>query len=93
MARCECETLDRQQAVNHATYIKLRAERRAGELLAQMDKAKGTLLRGPVAKPRGTAPRLRDLGISKMASHRWQVIAALEPAGFERAVAETGDRL
>ena len=53
--------------------LKLRAERRAGELLAEMPKAKGA------ATPKDTrshdATALDDIGITKSDSSRWQAEA------------------
>jgi hypothetical protein len=55
--------------------IRLRAERKAGELLATMEKAKA----GPPVRNRSVdatdyrgAPTLHDLGISRDQSSRWQ---------------------
>jgi len=76
------------EAQNHAAEIKLRAERRAGELLRDMEKNKGgrptdetdnTLL--PV-----TPPKLSEIGISKMQSSRWQALADIPDARFEEAI-------
>jgi len=71
-----------------ATEIKLRAERRAGELLAEMPKNKGTRGDGrpPLGgrddrPPKDERQRLSDLGISKDESSRWQKLARMpEPA-------------
>jgi N6-adenosine-specific RNA methylase IME4 len=61
---------------NQAAEVKLRAERRAGELLAEMPKHNGD--------PRShDVTRLSDLGIQKMESSRWQRIASLPEAAFE----------
>jgi hypothetical protein len=69
-----------------ATDIRMRAEIRAGELLAEMKKNKGTRaqLRGDVPiggraqkPPIDNTPKLSDLGVTKMQSHRWQKLAAL----------------
>jgi hypothetical protein len=71
----------------HATDIRMRAEIRAGELLAEM-KANGervtsasTLKKGPVvaASDYGATPTLTDLGVTKSQSSRWQLgdVAAL----------------
>lgn len=68
--------------------IKVRAERKAGELLAAMPKAKGAAgLPGP---GRGNAvpmenrvsdtPTLADLGVTKAQSARWQKLAAMPKA-------------
>lgn len=57
---------------NQAALIKIQAERRAGELLSTMDRAK----RG---KPNGNGlpkpPTMGDLGIKPMQAHRWQTMA------------------
>lgn len=59
------ESLEMQ---NNIAEIKLRAERRAGELLEEMP-GKGT--HGGDRKSSNTM-QLEDIGISKMQSHRWQ---------------------
>src|SRR4249919_1785031 len=64
--------------ITQATEIRMRAERRAGELLAEMAKrserasSKDTLARGRTPQPRDNVPKLADLGISKTQSSRWQ---------------------
>ena len=58
-----------------AAEIKIRAERRAGELLAEMEKAKGQLRRGETMTPRESTPTLADLNITKKQSSQWQVMA------------------
>jgi len=58
--------------INRATEIKLKAERKAGELLSGMEKAKNRHFSGSNAQP------LAELGISKTQSSRWQR-AALVP--------------
>jgi hypothetical protein len=83
--------------IEQATEIRLRAEIRAGELLAEM-KVNGTRRKPadntppPKGKPKASntalpamAPTLTDLGISKMQSSRWQKLAAL-PRGEQEAV-------
>lgn len=77
------ESLEMQNAV---AEIKIRAERRAGELLAEMPKLHG-------ARPADTDLRdvspLEDIGISYQQSSRWQQIASVPQPIFERHVAET----
>jgi hypothetical protein len=63
----------------HATEIKLRAERRTGELLREMGKHPG--YRGDRVV---TAPRLRELGISKRQSSAWQRLSEIPEAALER---------
>jgi len=62
--------------------IKIRAERRAGEMLKETEKHEG----GRPTKNRshdvtGLQPKLSDIGISKMQSSRWQATAEL-PMNF-----------
>ena len=60
-----------------ASEIKIRAERRAGELLADMDKAKGgwPSCGGSRRAPPQEPPTLADLNITKKQSSQWQVMA------------------
>lgn len=86
---------DRSEAIaNEATRLKLRAERRLGELL----KAKPRAKTGPRPKlgdtrsrNSATAPRLVDLGISTKQASRWQKIAAL-PADVVEAKIDAATR-
>lgn len=74
---------------NQAAEIKLRAERRAGEMLKDKDKAPGGQpyqSTGNIMKPVET---LADLGISKVQSHRWQLEAEIPEEKFEQFIAET----
>ncbi len=75
---------------NDAAEIKLRAERRIGELLIEQ-KASGTRDaggRGRVGLRRATQPpaTLADLGIEKTAAKRWQDEARVPKARFEEYV-------
>jgi hypothetical protein len=85
-AKQQSEGLDAQ---NYAAEIKLRAERKCGELLRHMD------LHGSNQHKRKLHDEtsLDDLGISKTQSHRWQTEAAVEEDDFEdfvRSVHEGG---
>jgi hypothetical protein len=93
------ETYARQalnvEAERRATTIRIRVERRTGELLAQMKKAKGgaekgTKRDGPGGKVmQSNGPTaLRDLGISKQQSSDWQRLAAVPQKNFEAALAD-----
>jgi N6-adenosine-specific RNA methylase IME4 len=83
--------------IHHATEIRMRAEIRAGELLAQMEKNKGTRgqLRGdlplggcaPKPPTSDPTPTLRELGINKWQSSRWQKLAALSADEQEATIA------
>ena len=73
------------EAQNRCAEIKIRAERRMGQELQKMEKAKP----GPIDRSHnGTelAPRLQDIGINKNQSARWQQIASLDDEEFESAV-------
>ena len=77
-----------------AAVARVRAERRCGELLAEMDKAKGGRpienrshdSTGFVAETK----TLSDLGITKDQSSKWQRLAAVPEAEFEAAVSQPG---
>ena len=75
-----------------ACEIRLRAERRAGQLLSEMEKAKGTAGMGRPIKQLGASAReapkeqtLAELGISHKQSSNWQRLAAVPEDQFERA--------
>jgi hypothetical protein len=81
------------EAQNDAAEIRLRAERLLGELLAGLDLQDG----GDAARARSqrateVPPRLRDLGISKTQSSRWQAIASVPTPVFDQYIAEVRDR-
>lgn len=79
-----------QEAQNDAAEIKLRAERRAGELLAVMDKHPGGRPSKNGDETRNNVlPVLADLGIARIQSQRWQLEATVPPDQFERFLAET----
>jgi hypothetical protein len=82
--------------IQWVTEIKVRAERKAGELLASMDKNTGAMGVGSnqheVRYHDVTAPKLADLGISKNDSSRWQKLAAMPDAQFEQAVVTAKER-
>jgi len=73
---------------NQAAEIKLRAERRAGEMLGEREKHKGAAT--PLHDERALAlPKLKELGISEIQSHRWQLEAEIPEEKFEQFIAET----
>ena len=70
--------------INAASEIKLRAERKAGDLLAKMEKHDGD--------PRSHAvTRLSDVGITKMQSSRWQKESSVDDDRFDEWVLATND--
>jgi hypothetical protein len=88
-----------RELIEHATEIRMRAERRAGELLAEMEKNTGIIGRDKKGETRGSSgkprvdepPKLKDLGVTKTQSARWQKLAELDDAAFEARV-ETARR-
>lgn len=92
------ERLDAQQACSE---IKLRAERRAGELLREMREKGERKSRGkPEKKTRHddgfTSPTLSTLGITETQATRWQRESLVPESAFEAYVATTrakGDEL
>lgn len=76
-------TLDIQ---NYAAEIKIRAERKAGELLAEMPKQHGAR-RSDLHDE--SPPTLSEIGITHIQSHRFQEVASIPEPVFEEAIAET----
>jgi phage N-6-adenine-methyltransferase len=75
------------QAANDAAEVKLRAERKAGEMLAIRDDAKGRnqhTLEGAVIV---TAPSLAELGVTQNQSKRWQREAKVDEEAFAQYLA------
>ena len=83
------------QTQNHAAAIKVRAERRLGELTAEMEKNKGGLMAGRdeiggyIMQPPNSAPTYADMGFNKVEAFRWQEIASIPEPVFESHLAET----
>ncbi len=74
---------------NEAAEVKIRAERKAGEMLAKMPKADEATRYGSNTMLLPETPTLADLGIERMQSSRWQTIASLPDEEFEKHIAET----
>jgi hypothetical protein len=81
------------EAERQCCEIRLRAERKAGTLLAQMDKAKGGAQPG-VGRKGGMLSdgptALSGLGITRDQSSQWQRLAAVPQPQFEAALAAPG---
>ena len=82
-----------QQAMNvdaerQAIEIRIRAERKVGQMLRDMDKNAGA------AQPTRSSDTttLEDMGISKDQSSKWQRLAAVPDDEFEQALADTDTR-
>jgi phage N-6-adenine-methyltransferase len=74
--------------IRYATDIRLRAERRAGQLLAEMAE-RGERDPGHGDRKSGlqdATPKLADLGVTKTQSSRWQQLAKLPEWVFEKKV-------
>ena len=71
-----------------ATEARMRAERRAGELLIEMAKRDERQKAGDAdgRRPQPLVPKLADLGVSKTQSSRWQALANLDIPKFEARV-------
>lgn len=80
-----------RELIERATEIRLRAEIRAGEMLAQMaergDRDTGKGNRNPDLKLQAATPKLSDLGVTKTQSSRWQKKAALPLEKQEELIA------
>lgn len=82
---------------NQAAEIKLRAERKAGTLLAEMEKSKGIQFSGRNADgsvrrlhdETADAPTLADIGITKIQSYRFQRVARIPEHLFEEFIEHT----
>lgn len=83
------------ELIQYATEIKVRAERKCGELLAQAEKNTGARGTGSnqhqVKSNDSTAPKLADMGITRDQSSRYQSLASMSDEHFETAVATAKD--
>jgi hypothetical protein len=79
------------EAMNAAAEIKLRAERRAGKILLDMDLKRGRPSEEKMSHDVTFTPKtLDELGVSRKESSRWQKIARdISDDAFEKYVAET----
>ena len=73
-----------QEAATIAKEAQLRAERRAGEFLAEEVKPGRPIENGDIVSPL----KLDDLGIAKKQSSRWQSIASVPELEFEQYIAD-----
>gem|GEM_PF-3015798 len=71
---------------NRCAEIKIRAERRAGEMLVEREKHPPGPPKQDTSHYVTQPPRLEDLGISRMQSSRWQLVASIPEQAFEERV-------
>lgn len=74
------------EAERQACEIRLRAERKVGQILHAMEKHKGGRPSETPSTTKGVST-LADLGISEGQSHRWQKLAGVSDEDFERDLA------
>lgn len=85
--------------IKYATEIRVRAQRRAGEMLAQTPKNKGVQLNGRDESgasvvehtDRREIATLSDMGITKDQSSNWQALASMTEEHFEATVEAAKD--
>lgn len=95
------------EAERKACEIRIRAERRAGELLKEMKEmgqrqkpgdtrpaadSRVARLSSTSEMPKPPAPTLKDLGITRDQSSKWQQLANVPEAEFEKAVKGDGPK-
>jgi N6-adenosine-specific RNA methylase IME4 len=75
---------------NQAAEIKIRAERRIGEMLGEQELHAGGRPQNRLHDVTGIElpPKLCDLGITKMQSHRWQLSASVPEEVLEQHITE-----
>ena len=79
------------EAVNHAAEIKLRSERRLGEILQEMPKRDGARGKGKKVELQTGTPLLKEVGVSKKQSYIAQNLASIPEPKFEQTIAEVRD--
>lgn len=78
--------------IKYATEIRVRAQRKAGEMLAQTEKATGAQGIGKSAvDSEDRTPTLSEMGVTKNQSANWQALASMSEAHFEATVEAAKD--
>lgn len=75
-------------AENHAVRIRIEAERKAGQLLAEMDRRRLGRPEKTSGHPTFSPPKLADLGVSRQQASDWQRMARVPDEVFEAHVQE-----
>jgi hypothetical protein len=75
------------ELIQYATEIKVRAERRCGELLSQTEKHRGGRPTGNHSNDESGFQTLAEMGLTHNESSRYQQLAAMPAEHFETAVA------
>lgn len=78
-----------EETVQQAIELKLRAERKAGQFIKEQPKAKNQYA-GSKMEP--ATPTLKERGINKKESHRWQRIADIPEERFEEYLTKSKKR-
>ena len=81
------------QLIQYATEIRVRAQRRAGEMLAQTERAPAGRPKeiGSIEEPISTPPTLEEIGVTKKQSANWQSLASMSDEHFEATVEAAKD--
>ena len=83
------------EAANHAAEVKLRAERKAGELLGQLERneqggdRRSSKFQAGILKDDEYTTVLTENDIAPTTAHRWQTVATVPDEVFEELIAET----
>lgn len=86
------------EAERKACEVRLRAERRAGQLLSEREKAQGGTFVGKdsegsvIRQTETTGKTLNDIGITRDQSSRWQKLAKVDNETFESALADPEEK-
>lgn len=75
-----------RDAENHCVRLRLEAERKAGALLAEMDRQHKGRPEKMSDVPTFSAPKLTDLGVSRQQASDWQRMAKVPAPAFEEYV-------
>jgi hypothetical protein len=79
------------ELIKSATALRVRAQRRAGEMLALTEKATARVVGARREPTRNGAPTLAEMGITKKQSSTWQALASMTSEHFDAAVEAAKD--